>query len=255
MAIAHVSNGTAGTGTTNTLTPAHPASLAAGDLELEGVCVKYATRTIGTVAGWTARGVDSGGAGTDGTSDEGQVKVAAFSIIAAGGESGTINQTMTGGTANAGLARIMRFTRSAGTGWLFGTATAQLNAGGTTAVSFTFGSDPGLQTGDLAVVIAGFNTDTYSYATHGMTGAGATYSAGTEIMDSGITDGADLRLLVVPFTVSGTSSGAPTFTTTASGSATNAPAGAAVLVRLREDGASGTVLPLIMNAYRQRRSA
>jgi len=247
MGIAHANSGTASSGGTNTITPAYPATPASGDLFVNLVICKYANRTINTVAGWTALGTTTGGAGTDGTTDEGQIKIAAFTAVSAGTESGTISQTLTGGTANMAAARIARFTRSAGTGWLFGAnAVASQNTGGSTSLSFTFDADPGIQSGDAVVVCAALNADTYSVASHALSAAGCTFDGGTELMDSGFADGSDARMLMVIFQcTAGTSTGVATYTGTASGSATNAPAGAATLLRLREDGVGGGSAPTV----------
>jgi len=253
MAIAWANNGTAGSGTTNTITPAFPTTPASGNLFINQVLAKYANRTINTVAGWTAVGTTTGGAGTDGTADEGQVKIAGFYKVSDGTETGTISQTLTGGTANMAAARMARFTRSAGTGWLIaGTPVASVNAGGTTAISVAFDVDPGFQSGDMAVVLAAFNSDLYSFSSHGLTAAGATFAAATpaEAFDGGFTDGSDARILMALFDcTAGTSSGVATFTSTASGSATNAPAGALVLIRLREDGLAGGGRRLLFRHY------
>ncbi len=260
MAIAWANNGTAGLGTSgNTILRAYPTSLASGDLILLHVFCKYATRTINTPSGFTALGTTSGGAGTDGTADEGNVKIAVFYKISDGTESGTLSVTFTGGTGNMSCARMARFTRSAGTGWLVsGSAVDTLDAGGTTAVSFTYDTDPGFSANDLAIACSAFNTDTYSFSSHALSASGATFAAHAtpEAMDTGHNEGSDGRQHMALFDcTAGPSSGVATFSTTASGSATNSPAGASVLVRLREDVASGTVIPLFMHNYRQRRSA
>lgn len=255
MAILWVSNGAANSGGTNTVTPSYPSPVAAGDLLIEACVTKYSNRTINTPSLWTARGNQTGGAGTDGTSDEGNLRLGVFTTEALGTESGTLSRTLTGGTANMTASRISRFTRG-GSAWDIGTAAvAALNAGGTTAVSFAFGTDPGFQAGDVAVVIAAYNSDTYSYGSHALSAAGCTFvahSASAEPYDSGFTDGSDARFVMACFDVSaGTSSGNATYTCTATGSATNSPAGAAVLLRLRETGGGSVDARAVQARLRQ----
>lgn len=251
MSISHANNGTASSGGTNTMTPGYPATPASGDLFIEALVTKYATRTVNTPAGWTARGNTTGGAGTDGTADEGNVRVAAFSMVSAGTESGTFNQTLTGGTANMTACRVARFTRSGGTGWLIGTAgVGSDNAGGAASLSMTFDVDPGFQTGDVAVVVVGTNNDAYSHSSLALSVPGCTVGASSAAFDGGFTDGSDARLALYLFPISsGTSSGAATFTCNTSGSATNAPAGAALIIRLREDGVSDTPMDAAVGTF------
>lgn len=236
------------------MTPGYPSPTVSGDLFIEGVVTKYSNRTINTPASWTARGNTTGGAGTDGTADEGSVRLAAFSMVSAGTESGTFNQTLTGGTANMTACRVARFTRSAGTGWLIGSAAvASDTTGGVSQLSFTFDLDPGFQTNDMAVVIVGTNYDVYTHSAHSLTITGCTVGSVTTAFDGGFTDGSDARLAMYCFPISsGTSSAVATFTCTTSGNAANNPAGAAILLRLREDGVGGSTIAPISSGYHLR---
>lgn len=243
MSISHVNNGTANSGGTNILTPGYPASPVSGNLFIEAIVAKYSNRTITTPSSWTARGNTTGGAGTDGTSDEGNVRLAAFSLISAGTESGTLSRTLTGGTANMAASCIAQFSRSAGTGWLIGSvAVASDNTGGAASLSFSYDIDPGIQSGDMVLVVVGVNTDAYTHSAHSLTVPGCTVGTLVTAFDGGYTDGFDARLALyyIPITA-GTSSGAATFTCNTSGSATNAPAGASLLIRLREDGVASSI--------------
>ena len=74
MAIGFGAAGTADANAVRSLTPSYPA-VSAGDYLLLEVAQKYADRTVNTPSGWTALGSASGGAGTDGTVDEGNVKI------------------------------------------------------------------------------------------------------------------------------------------------------------------------------------
>jgi len=256
MSIAHGSNGAITSAGGGNLLPAYPSGISANEYLICGSLAKTSGRSSATPSGFSSLGSETGGAGADGSSDLGTVRAQAFGRVADGSESGTVSLVYSGGAAYASAARIARFTRSAGTGWLVAATTSQLNVGGTAAVSFVFGSDPGIQSGDFVLAYAAFNTDAYNYASHGLTVPGCSVGTGAEIWDSGFTVGTQGRLLLVSFDItSGTSSGAPTFSTTAAGSATDRPAGAAVLIRLREDGIAGNKVPVLMHNYRQRRSA
>lgn len=247
MSIAYVSNGTGASGASSPVTPSHPVSLASGDLELLLALCKYANRTLGAPAGFNSLGSNSGGAGTDGTTDEGQVKLEAWTYIAAGGESGAYNVTATGGTNNMLVARPARFTRG-GSAWDIGSlAKAAHNTGGNTVMTFNFDIDPGFVAGDYAILVSGHNTDNYSVTAATLSIPGCTLGTLTTAMASGYTDGADARLDTRYASISsGTSSGAATATITSSGSATNSPAGAALLIRLREVASSGGINPEII---------
>ena len=82
-------------------------------------------------------------------------------------------------------------------------------------------------------------THTHAFSAPGVS-AVTTASRG----NTAVTAGANLRYGLVTHSIdTGTASGAATYTNTASGSATNAPAGASVLVRLRAVAAGTYVLP------------
>lgn len=256
MAISYVNAGTGNAGTNgNTITPSFPTSPVSGNLLLNVVMCKFATRSINTETGWTARGNTSGGAGTDGTTDEGQVRIGCFTKEATGAESGTMNQTFSSGTPNMSFARMVQFSRG-GSSWNIGTAaTAAVNAGGSTSLSFVFNTDPGISSGDVLAVAVALNTDNYTISSPAVSASGCTITghATSTAFSSGQTEGSDARLALYLFDcTSGTSSGVATFTCTTSGNATNNPAGAAILLRLRQDGAGGSTIAPISSGYHLR---
>ncbi len=240
---------------TRTITPAYP-TVSAGDYIVLVIGQKYANRTVPTPSGFTALGTTTGGAGTDGTVDEGNVSIWAYGKIADGTESGTLSITDSGGTASCFAGRMASFTKAGGETWdVVGNALASDNTAGTSLV-WTYDTDPGLAANDWALTFWCSNSDAYSH-THALTCSGLSGITSTSRINSSVTAGANLRLGMVTHEIgSGTSSGVATYTNTASGSATNAPAGASVLVRLRVTSSGGaSKLPLFMHNYRQRRSA
>ena len=254
MAIAFGLSGTSAVTGTNTVTPSYPAVSAAEYLLCE-VAHKYADRTVATPSGWTAFGSAAGAAGTDGVADEGGVKIWLFGKEATGSESGTLSVTASGGTANWMGARIYSFTKDASATWdVVGSAVASDNTAGTSLV-WTYDTDPGLTVGDMAVSVWAINSDAYTH-THAMTCGGVSAITSASRGNVTVTTGANGRYGLVTHTIdAGTSTGVATYTNTSSGSATNAPVGGSVLVRLREVFAGGTAIPLFMHNYRQRRSA
>lgn len=245
MAIGFGAAGTADANSGRSLTPSYPA-VSAGDYLLLEVAQKYADRTVNTPSGWTALGSASGGAGTDGTIDEGNVKIWLYGKEATGSESGTLSVTDTGGTASCFAARIFSMTKGVGESWsVSAAATASDNTAGTSLV-WTYDSDPGVTANDWLVTVWAINSDPYTH-THSLSCAGLSSITTASRGNVAVTAGANLRYGFVTHAIgAGTSSGVATYTNTASGSATNAPAGASVLVRLRVSGGGGggTIAPI-----------
>ena len=245
MAIAFGAAGATSTTATSSCTPSYPA-VSAGDYLLLTLVTKYADRTHNTPSGWTALGSVSGGAGTDGTTDEGQVKLSVYGKQADGTESGTLTVTVSGGTANVISGRIYSLTKGGGEMWdVVGSLTASDNTAGTDLV-FAYGSDPGITANDWLVTAWAINSDAYTH-THALTCSGLSSITTASRGNVAVTSGAHARYGFVTHAIgAGTSSGVATYTNTASGSATNAPAGASVLVRLRVSGGGGggTIAPI-----------
>lgn len=239
---------TASTATSgSTVTPSYPATPSAGWIFVMSVLSKRGV-TVATPSGWTANAGNnkSGGAGADGA-NSGTVTVDVFTKVSDGTETGTVTVSFSGGTTNVVSARIGAYQNATGS-WLQAcTGGADTSAG--TSYSATMDADPGITTNDWVLAISGINTSTPTWASEALTGSGITTALQAELLDSGIASGDTMRLVWSEHTVSaGPSSGAPTFAMTASG---NLPAGATVLLRLRETSAT-TSIPVIMNQYRQR---
>lgn len=230
MSITWDNYGTASYGTTS-VTPAYPASISAGNLLVLTVVNKYPAATPSTPDGWTLIGSASGGAGDSGA-DTGQVLVTGWYKIAAGTESGTVSVTITGGNSSLGV--IVKFTNATGFWGIGYTSGADETAG--TAWSVTCSSDPGVTAGDMIYAVSGVNSDAYGYGSEAITQTGITWGTQTEIGELQTNNGDDIDSFYSHHTAnSGTSSAAPVYTATAAGSATYAPAGATLLIRLRED--------------------
>ncbi len=182
----------------------------------------------------------SGGAGASGA-DSGVIVNTLFTRILDGSETGTANVPIT--SANSSIARMLTFRclraqRSAGDEsipgtWSLAAASGARNLADATFV-VTFGSDPGIQRGDLCIVFAGYNRDGQGTPAPAMRTTlvvpGCDMSYGIVRTNNASTTGDDCGYSITQFhCLYGTSSGAAVYTATMSG----APAGAAVLLRLR----------------------
>lgn len=232
--ITYGGSGAVAGGTTSLAIP-HPSNIQPDDLLVAVIVNKYPTNAPTLPAGWIALSNNqaNGGSGSAGV-DTGTVYTTVFVKIADGTESGNLSVTITSG--NAARGRMFRYVKSKGTKWDLATAQVAQNTGGSTSWSATGGSDPGMQTGDVVLAVSGINSDAFSYKNEKITQTGATYDpAVIERNDDGGTNGDDVGLVVSEHRVlSGTSSAAPVFTMTASGSATNRPAGGTVFLRIRQ---------------------
>ena len=220
MAIAFGAAGTTSSSATSTVTPAYP-TVAAGDYMVLKVAHKYATPTVATPSGWTALGAQAGGAGTDGTVDEGQVKLWIFGKEATGSESGTLSVSNSGGTASCLSARILSFTKGASETWdVVGNALAADNTAGTSLV-WTYDTDPGLTVNDWALTVWAINSDAYTH-THAFSASGVSAVTTQSRSNVTVTAGANMRHGLVTHSIdTGTATGVATYTNTSSGSATN----------------------------------
>lgn len=234
------------TGTTSLAVP-YPSGIAAGDLLVLGIANKYPANAPTTPAGWTLRsgGQTSGGSGASGV-DTGSVYASQYYRLADGTESGNLSVTITSGNAAVGV--ILRFSPAAG--YTLDTANMQASNGSDnsagTAWSVTGGNSisPALSGGSTYVVVTGVNTDAYTFASHGFS-CGTGVFTRTERVDSGTTSGDDCALVVCEVQQSsGSASGNPVYTATASGSAADAPAGASVIIYYAEKLAPAVTDPL-----------
>lgn len=239
MALAFGTVGTIGTGTTS-VTPGAPASVAVGDPLALLICNKYPNNAPTTPTGWTlpTNGQGSGGQGTD-TVDGGHVYATWYFRVADGTAADTPAVTVTSG--NSCTATLIRMTAAAGKSFSVAAANGSFNTAGT-AWSVAMGTDPGITAGDFLLVGSAHNSDSGGVSAHAMAATGLTIGTVTERSDSGTTSGDDMRQFSATALVSsGTASGVLTYTATISATAGDAPAGASVLLRVREIDNSGTL--------------
>lgn len=231
MTIAHGASGTDSGGTTS-CAPAYPSGITAGQMLVMGIVNKYPAATPTTPAGWQMQATVTGGSGSSGT-DTGQVRSTVFTRIADGTESGSVTVTVTG--ANCCYGRILRYTRDAAKTWGVATATASQNTGGSTTWTSTATANPGIASGDMVICVDAVNADAYTWGGRSCSATGATFTTHAERLDGGSSQGDGVGAQISDHTVTaGVATAAPVHTVTASGSATDSPAGATVFLVLRE---------------------
>ena len=235
----------------SSVSPAHPASVAAGDLLVLIVGMKPTTANGGSVAtpaGWTPITSITGAGGYGATlgTDTGNTNLFAFYKEAVGGESGNLSVALTAN--NVSWAQIFRLSNTL-TSWSVAGATGQDISGGN--VSIAFGSNPGVTTGDFILAAMCIPTDVTTpsqFSGQAFTQSGVTYGTDTEISEPDSSSGNGIGGFVVRVPVSsGTGSANPTMTATAGGTTTNVR-GPGIFIRIREVNAppvagAVTVLP------------
>lgn len=235
MAISHTGkSATQATGSTS-LTVGIPGSTAAGNLLLLCVVGKYPPNVPTQPSGWTliTNGQHSGGAGSAGA-DSGSVHVSVFYKVSAGSEGGSVVVSIPSGNSAAGV--VLRYANETGEWGIAATYGADSTQG--TAYSITGADDPGITAGDMVTVVAGTNTDLYTYSAQAVAATGiSAWGTVVERFDAGATNGDQCWFSISEHPVTtGTSSAAPTFGMTSTSSNTNRPCGAAIIVRLRQTG-------------------
>lgn len=235
-AITYSSAGAITYGTASPLSVAYPSGIVSGDLLVLIVGMKPNTAGSGnssvtTPAGWTALGSIYGATGTIGV-DTGPTNLFTFYRVANGTETGTLSVSMTG--QNVAWAQIYRFTGN--TSWSVAQATGTDTTGNAT-VSIAFGTNPGVQQGDYILAAMCVPTDVGAgnqFSAQAFTQSGVTFGTVTEISEPYSASGSDIGGFVVWTSVStGTATGNPTMTATASGTTGNIY-GPGVFIRIRE---------------------
>lgn len=217
----------------SSLSLAIPSGVASGDMLLMAICSKYPPTAPATPTGWTLDGSAqfSGGAGSSGV-DSGQVTATIFWRVATGAEGASISVTVPSG--NVATGRIIAYRADSGSTWTLGFA---YGSDGTTGTDWSvqFTPDPGIVENDVIVTASAVNGNVGLFHSHSFTASGCTFGARTERMDNGTTVGDDALMFIVeaPCTI-GPSGGVLTHAATAAASSGNFPAGAAIMVRLRE---------------------
>jgi hypothetical protein len=247
VAISITGGGAASAGTTS-VGPTVPATVDAGDLLILVVGNKYPNNGPSTPSGWTALGNNqaSGGSGSSGV-DSGNVYATIFVREADGTEDGT-TVTVSIPSGNSAIARIFRATKTSGASWA---TVLRIGADNTVDGTFsvTFGpSSVDLKVDDIVLVVAAINGNAHTFSSQALTGSGLTTNAGTERSDAGTTQGDDMSYVVWSCTITGAGAGSTTATfsmTADSPAAANSPAGAAVMIRIREEmiGSGSGALP------------
>lgn len=234
--IAHGATGTGAQGTTS-LSVSYPAGVAAGNLLVLCVSNKYPANGPATPSGWTlpTNGQGSGGSGSAGE-DSGEVYATVFVKVADGSESGSLAVTITSGNAATGA--MSRYTKTLAA-WSYA-AVNGVDSTVDTSWSVTAGADPGVTAGDMVYACSAVNGGLTAWVSPAITQTGITWGTSTERIEGATANGDNVETMVSDHAVSsGTSSAAPVYTMTGAGSGANSPAGATVLLRLREVAANG----------------
>lgn len=233
MAIQFQTAGAVAAGTTSLSVP-YPTGITVGDMLVLCIANKYSPNLPSLPSGWITGLTNNQATGSSGSNgiDTGSATSTVFLKIADGTETGNLSVTITSG--NAAVGRMFRYSKAAGTGWSYAFTTGSDNAAGT-GWSAAGAANLGITANDMLIAVSAINTDGYTYSAQAISATGATFGTAAERQDSGTANGQDCGLVVSEHPVSsGTATAAPTFTMTASGSATNAPAGGTVFLRLRE---------------------
>lgn len=228
-------NGGADASGTTSITPGYPANISTGQFLLLAVVNKYPANGPATPAGWTflAAAQASGGSGAAGV-DTGNVFITVFYKVSDGTETGT--ETVTIASGNSSYGKIFRYSGAANGDPIPVQVTAVNGTDNTagTAWSIVTGAVE-IHAGDMVIACSGINTDAYTYSAEAFSQTGTTFGTVNEFWDSNTLQGDDCGLVVADVLVSsGSGTGALTYTMTASGTATNRPAGATVVFVLRE---------------------
>jgi hypothetical protein len=195
--------------------------------------------TAATPSGWTLVGSLTGAGGYGATlgADTGNTNLFVFSRTANGTEAG--NPVAVTVAVN-GVCWAQIIAASSLTPALASWSVAMVTGSDTTAgsVSVAFGSNPGVQIGDLVVGAMCIPTDVTTpaqFSAEAFTQAGVTFGAVTEIGEADSTTGNDIGGFVCyALATAGSATGAPTMTATAGGTTTNVR-GPAAFIRLRND--------------------
>jgi hypothetical protein len=222
--------------------PAHPASVASGNLLVTLIGMKPSAANSGSVttpSGWTAVSGGSltgaGGYGATLGGDTGNTNVFSFYRVARGNEATERCFALT--TSNVAWAQMYRFSSTTQTWQLAGTTGSDITAG---SVSITMSANPGVTVGDHILGAMVIPTDVQTptqFSVEAFAQTGVTFGAVTEVSEPDTTTGNDLGGFVVRSTATaGVGSAAPVMTATAGGTTTNVR-GPGVFIRIRDESA------------------
>lgn len=233
MSVAFGASGSTATGVASLSIP-YPSGITAGQILVCSVVNKRPGGFEGAstpAGGWNTVSFGGSAFGSDGTNDEGSVFTSVFWKIADGTESGNLSVSLSGST-NVCVGVISRYTSTSGLAIAVGSSGI---AGGVSPSISVAGGSLTVATGDLIVVTGGINSDNYTYSGHTISLSGATFGTVNVRADAGSATPTGVGLLVVDAQITaGSGSAAPTWATTASGSATNSPGAYAVFLRIFE---------------------
>ena len=214
----------------DTITPALPGGVAAGQLAVLTVVSGHPDESIPTVpSGWSRAGTVSGGGGAFGAGT-GPRRVTVFVRVLTGSEAAPTTRIPSGGTGSHIAGRVATLSRSAGTGWRW-----SLSAGEDTSADTTFSAAGATAVpwavGDFIVLGYGLRSSTPTMSAEGITASGITFGTVTERADDAVATGHTARLGLATGSVSaGSGTQAPTVTATLSASHT----GVGGVLRIRE---------------------
>lgn len=231
MAIAFVSAGAGAVGSTSLAVP-HPASIVAGNLLVLHVVNKYPNNAPTTPTGWTLRHREAGGAGASGI-DTGNVYASIYTKEADGTETGNLTVTITSG--NSAMGRMRQYSIDPTSSWRLQAIGGPYIADAGAAWSATMTELLSVERSDLVIALSAVNTDLYTFSAQSLACDGVQFGTVTERDDS-VTGTADDCCIVVTEhpVLDGSATAAAVYTMTASGSAASNPAGATLILRLRE---------------------
>lgn len=213
-------------------------TFASGDLLIASLVSKKQgsdnDATPATPSGWTFLAKVHDGYSTFGV-DSGKCTTSVFYRIADGTESGnvTFGSMGAGGLVFGGLAS---YRKGAGT-WSVAATTASQTTPNSASWATTGGADPGIQLGDIVLVVNGANGNgaaNVSASGEYLTVPGCFFGVPVERRDAGTNQGNDALLFSSGHKcLVGVSTGAPAYAATIANPFTNGPCGGTVFVRIR----------------------
>lgn len=244
MTVSYVSSGavaySAASGTS--VTPAFPASIAAGNMLIMIVGQRGSAANVGTVttpSGWTrvfaftnTGGENTGGYSTTWGAGTGNTNLYVFKKVATGSETGT--ETVTLASNNVSWSSIHQYSKTAANWRINSSMGTDVTTG--TGVSIAAFYPLGVISGDqlLGAMVIPANVATFS--AEAFASSGATIGAATEIHEAASANGNQIGGFVARAACTAGSSAAsvrPTLTATAAGTTTNVR-GPGVLIRISE---------------------
>jgi hypothetical protein len=232
-----ITYGTAGAQSTHTdtITLAAPGGTA-GQLAVLQVVSGHANDSIpATPSGWTLASSVSGGGGTFGAS-AGPRRLTFFVRVLLGSDAAPTTNIPSGTSGSAITGRVFLLSRSAGTGWRWGSAFGDDQTSGT-GFSAAATSTLTFAAGDFLMLGYGVASSTDSYSAEAVTATGITFGTVTERADNAVATGNGLTVATATCTVSsGSGTQAPTVTATLG----SASIGVAGVLRVREASAAIT---------------